>query len=270
MPKKLLLRVLSSIVMLTMFTFGCSLPTSTTSSPPTTTKALTQTTPTMPTTTTKISTIVPTTTTYTPASASIITVNTNPKQKAVLLYNNLPNFYKYTCVIRQRDANGNFLSDYNLTSDFIAPKSHAIVFLPNNITNEFTVENLHSVSIPIKDQPKFAKLSISNLQVETITNTSVGKTYQSLSFILINIGEDTGSGIGGNSIKPVSITMQILSHTPDGSLTLVCESSLISISKLPPLGEHVTLNASLLGNIVIIDAAKGIIDGEINIIAPDK
>jgi hypothetical protein len=80
-------------------------------------------------------------------------------------------------------------------------------------------------------------------------------------------------------VTPTSVSIQVLKHTADGSLTLISGDRLCSSARAgatndwgsqsptPPPGEKVKFYTQLWGDITIVDANKAVINGEITIIA---
>lgn len=225
-----------------------------------------------------------TTTSIVQYSATIITTydyGNSSERLAILFNNNIASYSKYSCVVRTHNPDGSFLSEYNVTSNFIAPNSHSIYFLNIPLSNAqgITIVNLQRIGVPIDQEPRFIKLLLNNLTISTINGNLV------LSCKMINTGyEDTGTGTQGNGYVPNNISIQILKAVTDGSFALISNPDFHNLSL--PAGEFTNINIPIWDNITIVqdaqdafiknsnnsnvinpNASNPIIDGEINIIA---
>ncbi len=217
-----------------------------------------------------------------PFTASIITfLNLEAKkQYAVIFTNNTQNIFKFSCTIRQHDNNGNYLSDYSVTSDFVPANTHYVYVLPREIAKGLTISDPQIVGVSPSAQPKFAIISISNLSIvpELAGDNRGINSFSYITGTLLNTGTvNFGTGVSGEGITPKSIIIQILKRTYDSGFTLAASSEALSSPEvngvritMPPPGEHVVFYIPLYESVIIKDAQKAIIDGEITILAPGR
>lgn len=210
-------------------------------------------------------------------SASLIPViNSNGQTNyAVLFKNNKKAYSKFSCIIRQHDANGSYLSDYTLISDITPPNSHLIAWPPSHVNKGLTIENLQLVEVP---PFKACVMELSDISIvrDVPANGTGDKTISFLTGTLYNTGTlDSLAGVDGNGVTPKSINFQILARTVDGNFTLAGDGSPYSTpfwarkeSPMPPPKEKIIFYIPLNQNISIIDYKKAYIDGEITVFAP--
>lgn len=198
-------------------------------------------------------------------TANIAKLNNPSGSKFVymIFYNGSQDYCTISCDVRQRDSNGNYLSDCHINSNWLlSPKSHAISsfsqpLLPNG---EFTISNLNvNIASPT---PRLAKITLKDI-IKTYTTDGI---Y--LSGTLLN--NDT-------NITPEFIKVQILKHMPDGSFTIAfgnySPNGTTNEPKnqfggiIPPPNEKVSFAILLYEDITILDSKNALIDGEINIFA---
>lgn len=210
-------------------------------------------------------------------TASLITLKNSVGKNnyAVLFANNRNAYSKFSCIIRQHDSNGSYLSDYNLTSDIALPNSHLFAWLPNEVNKGLTIENLQLVPVP---PFRSCVMELSNISIvpDVPANGTGDKTISFLSGTLLNTGLlDPIAGTGGSiGVTPKSISIQILARNVDGNLTLAGRDSPYSTpywarkeSPMPPPNEKIVFYIPLSQKVSIIDAQKAVIDGEISVIA---
>jgi hypothetical protein len=274
MPKKFLIGILASILILSTLFSGCSATTVTLPIATTTiisTQTVIATTPLSTNPTTKSPTSIPTSINSPQYTANLIKIRDYaiqgaPECDAVLFFNNTKVYECLSCTIRQHNADGSFLSDYKVESGFIPPHTHLITILPVN-----TITGIPGILTGLIVGATANGISIYNIPNQTPINISFTNIY------LKNMGNYTllcGQLTSNSEIPPnvyISFSAQILTRSSDGSLTLVGTLSdhLENANYLPPQGEFMNYNIQLWDNqnVTIIDASKGIINGEINIVA---
>jgi len=212
-------------------------------------------------------------------------------QTGVLFSNNTGDFIKLSCTVREHAPDGTYLAEITVTSDFILPQKHFVAWLSSDTITGLTVSNLQVVNVPT--MPHFILATMNNITITTTdtgTNLSYsrvsnGEAIPTLHGKLLNIGTETFGETGTgqeNWFTPTFIRVQILKRTANGGLTLVADldtqhvnlahfpqnpKGMNYINPIPPPNESINLTTLLWDNITIIDSAKGIIDGEINILA---
>lgn len=234
--------------------------------------------------------ITPSTTTAAlpPFTANLITIpnynNWGNARKGILFFNNQNNFFKFSCDLRQHDTNGNFLSDFNMTSDFVPPYSHFVSIFPDDINalNGISINKTTISGVLVKNQPQFINLSVSNIHTQ-IFEYSNTKSVTVFAGTLFNTGTGTinlVNGASGNGLTPIKVNIQILKRSSDGGLTFAGGVRTYSspqgaadniggaLSPMPPPNEKVSFYTPLWQDITITDGVHAMIDGEITLIAP--
>jgi hypothetical protein len=202
-------------------------------------------------------------------TADIITLNDPYYSNGILFYNGTDHFQQLSCIIRQHDTDGSFISDENVNSGFIAPHSHLVTVLSDHILHSPTIVDLQPAQMPTW---QFATLVIKDIDIETIADwsgsqrDSYGRPIGQTTFLVGTLLNPSGLPFSWDAI-----TLQILIPTPNGTLTLLQIGSVYSnpikgtAAPIPPQGESVKIYIPLTQSVTIKDSANAIIDGEINI-----